>query len=661
MVAMIFDYNSVNYSKKEIESEEENYKPRPKSASNPTEGSIEVNLSEFDEFDEKYNYENEEYDSNLTPDNTQLTPEEIESLKKKLDDIPSDIERMEEIKKYFEELLNEENNGLNYYQILAEYQDELLPILTIFFNNSGYNGENLDSIGGYSFAEFITLPIELQKEILYQESLTYNYNIYEQIIQYISIQHPEYELEDEEIAKLLNVTKDEFSSMDLKSQEELMAEVKEKIYDQIKMEYPNNFDYKTSEDIEYMVNHAISIMEEKSEIFYERYLIDSGYENITLYFSTMYEAMIASERLDYQITQMEGELLVIPYLLEMSTEEYQNWINNHEGSIPYDLIQSGESSYSIYYKTIQEGETLLSPIDAYNYLKEKYPGVIFHLPKDVDKLIELNEINPELLNYYNYLFYTSLEEGKSVEESIAICDKFLEDSKNELNKLIGMKNAQEFFERLSTSTPDEIEVMMEGFITGIEEYIEGINLLIHNEDTITALEYEIMYITLGLKTKDEKITEGVLDSEGNSNILLIPSITENYPAYMDYIYTLLRKVGQATPSILLNNTDLEIGTILNVLSNTGTIRHETYMNGLSEIESFMYCIFMAAEDHVIGKVLDKIAPIISPASKLLVDKLKYGIKKMSKEEVKGIINQLVSEGEITEEDLTEIMIDGILA
>ena len=307
------------------------------------------------------------------------------------------------------------------------------------------------------------------------------------------------------------------------------------------------------------------------------------------------------------ITQLEGNIALLntainslkqqkealPYQQMMTTEEYQNYESKSE-------IATGVSKYAtnydirtnIDYERYCEDNGNISPLELLKGLKEQNPTI--PLPqtmtgveniKELKQLLELEEVNPEMVKLYNYIYDT---EGKDA------ANEYLDIIKPQLNQMQGQKQAQEYLNSLEkdengnynqADVLNHLKTTGKGLGDGAENFVQGFANLFNSTGELSVNDYETIYIMQSL--------------EENGGLL-----SNNYE--------LSQSIGNVAPSIIISMLATPmvgtavggtIGSVSMGLSSGGNAYAGALSQGYSTPQAIMYGVLTGSTEAVTQKLL----------------------------------------------------------
>ena len=325
-----------------------------------------------------------------------------------------------------------------------------------------------------------------------------------------------------------------------------------------------NYEYK-EEDFTSAVFACSSLVQEEIKTYNEIYntKIPMNKYDITSfeqYVETMQYLQTNIITLEQSITLREEDIKVLPYLKEMSKEDYQSYVDIKITLSEEELhraLSGNVYEYGTYLTNQGEGQDI-SPLDFYLQVKEqsnlsytmsgsKIGGVG---NERLDNLIEASQSNSDFSKLYNYYYYT---------EGLEKANEYLENIQSEVNKTIALKEANEFLSTLPEGcSVDEaserfFKLTGKGLTDGIGQYAQGIFAWLDSSTSKTVLDYESMYIVQALQPKEVKEQMGLITEEGNSCIEEI-DFTKDYSGILhisDNVYEIASGIGNMAPSIAL--------------------------------------------------------------------------------------------------------------
>ena len=307
------------------------------------------------------------------------------------------------------------------------------------------------------------------------------------------------------------------------------------------------------------------------------------------------------------ITQLEGNIALLntainslkqqkealPYQQMLTTEEYQNYESKSE-------IATGVSKYAtnydirtnIDYERYCEDNGNISPLELLKGLKEQNPTI--PLPQsmtgvenigELKQLLELEEVNPEMVKLYNYIYDT---EGKDA------ANEYLDIIKPQLNQMQGQKQAQEYLNSLEkdengnynqADVLNHLKTTGKGLGDGVENFVQGFANLFNSTGELSVNDYETIYIMQSL--------------EENGGLL-----SNNYE--------LSQSIGNVAPSIIISMLATPmvgtavggtIGAVSMGLSSGGNAYAGALSQGYSTPQAIMYGVLTGSTEAITQKLL----------------------------------------------------------
>lgn len=307
------------------------------------------------------------------------------------------------------------------------------------------------------------------------------------------------------------------------------------------------------------------------------------------------------------ITQLEGNIALLntainslkqqkealPYQQMLTTEEYQNYESKSEVS---NDISKYATNYDIRtnidYERYCEENGNISPLELLKGLKEQNPTI--PLPQsmtgvenigELKQLLELEEVNPEMVKLYNYIYDT---EGKDA------ANKYLDIIKPQLNQMQGQKQAQEYLNSLEkdengnynqADVLNHLKTSGKGLGDGVENFFQGFANLFNSTGELSVNDYETIYIMQAL--------------EENGGLL-----SNNYE--------LSQSIGNVAPSIIISMLATPmvgtavggtIGSVSMGLSSGGNAYAGALSQGYSTPQAIMYGVLTGSTEAITQKLL----------------------------------------------------------
>ena len=315
------------------------------------------------------------------------------------------------------------------------------------------------------------------------------------------------------------------------------------------------------------------------------------------------------------ITQLEGNIALLntainslkqqkealPYQKMMTTEEYQNYESKSE-------IATGVSKYAtnydirtnIDYERYCEDNGNISPLELLKGLKEQNPTI--PLPQsmtgvenisELKQLLELEEVNPEMVKLYNYIYDT---EGKDA------ANKYLDIIKPQLNQMQGQKQAQEYLNSLEkdengnynqADVLNHLKTTGKGLGDGVENFVQGFANLFNSTGELSVNDYETIYIMQALEENGGLLSNNYELSQSIGNVA--PSIIISMLA--------TPMVGTVAGISAAGTIGSTIGTVSIGLSSGGNAYAGALSQGYSTPQAIMYGVLTGSTEAITQKLL----------------------------------------------------------
>ena len=315
------------------------------------------------------------------------------------------------------------------------------------------------------------------------------------------------------------------------------------------------------------------------------------------------------------ITQLEGNIALLntainslkqqkealPYQKMMTTEEYQNYESKSEVS---NDISKYATNYDIRtnidYERYCEDNGNISPLELLKGLKEQNPTI--PLPqtmtgveniKELKQLLELEEVNPEMVKLYNYIYDT---EGKDA------ANEYLDIIKPQLNQMQGQKQAQEYLNSLEkdengnynqADVLNHLKTTGKGLGDGVENFFQGFANLFNSTGELSVNDYETIYIMQALEENGGLLSNNYELSQSIGNVA--PSIIISMLA--------TPMVGTVAGISAAGTIGSTIGTVSMGLSSGGNAYAGALSQGYSTPQAIMYGVLTGSTEAVTQKLL----------------------------------------------------------
>ena len=276
----------------------------------------------------------------------------------------------------------------------------------------------------------------------------------------------------------------------------------------------------------------------------------------------------------------------IDYNLLELTEEYQNFettsLELDKNKLYEDgMVQGSTLSYTEY--CYRNGD--VNPLEFVKATKKMGIDsltIYGYTGTNYEKVLELSDTYPEFEKKYSYLYETK---GKKA------ADKYLENVENDLNMLMGQKQAQEFLssleghENAEEKLENHLKTTGKGILDGMESWAEGVHSAgeafasifgYKASDVYSVNEYETMYI--------------------------LQALQEEEYGWLDNNYELSQSAGNLLPSVTLGILLTPgVGTFSVGVSAGGNSYHGGIVEGYSNTQSIVYGVTSGCSEALLQK------------------------------------------------------------
>ena len=199
-----------------------------------------------------------------------------------------------------------------------------------------------------------------------------------------------------------------------------------------------------------------------------------------------------------------------------------------------------------------------------------------------EKVLELSDTYPEFEKKYSYLYETK---GKKA------ADKYLENVENDLNMLMGQKQAQEFLssleghENAEEKLENHLKTTGKGILDGMESWAEGV----HSAG-------EAFASIFGYKASD------VYSINEYETMYILQALQEEEYGWLDNNYELSQSAGNLLPSVTLGILLTPgVGTFSVGVSAGGNSYHGGIVEGYSNTQSIVYGVTSGCSEALLQK------------------------------------------------------------
>ena len=305
--------------------------------------------------------------------------------------------------------------------------------------------------------------------------------------------------------------------------------------------------------------------------------------------------------LNTAINSLKHQKEALPYQQMLTTEEYQKYESKSEVS---NDISKYATNYDIRtnidYERYCEENGNISPLELLKGLKEQNPTI--PLPQsmtgvenigELKQLLELEEVNPEMVKLYNYIYDT---EGKDA------ANKYLDIIKPQLNQMQGQKQAQEYLNSLEkdengnynqADVLNHLKTSGKGLGDGVENFFQGFANLFNSTGELSVNDYETIYIMQALEENGGLLSNNYELSQSIGNVA--PSIIISMLA--------TPMVGTVAGVSAAGTIGSTIGTVSMGLSSGGNAYAGALSQGYSTPQAIMYGVLTGSTEAVTQKLL----------------------------------------------------------
>ncbi len=358
--------------------------------------------------------------------------------------------------------------------------------------------------------------------------------------------------------------------------------------------------------------------------------------------------------------KIEAQVKGLSYALMSQTEDYKNFK-------PKSVSKDGITDVTTVIQNDQNIATQQTIVDYSKYVKtygEVDPLSFTSLAMQMygDSIEVQGVTNPELLKelakvqgiqslsdmgkYYQFAYQNFGSEK---------ANKYLTDYESEIHQYCGEVNANEFLNHLSSlnevnrveAVTNHLKVTGKGLSEGMMGFFSNLGYLLESpleeNRTVSAKEYENMYIVQALSSKESKMKNGLLTKNLKGDVFSTSDIidyTKDYGALTEHNYQISESIGNMLPSIAVSAINPFVGSLALGASAAGGSYHSAMTEGYSVQKSMLYGVASGASEVLMEKALGGL-PLLSDTK---VVSLKTMAQAMGKEFNEEFIQTYVDAG-----------------
>ena len=343
-------------------------------------------------------------------------------------------------------------------------------------------------------------------------------------------------------------------------------------------------------------------------------------------------------QLEYLKKEYEKSLRTVKYDEKAATDEYNNFVSNYDinyQDIDFELFTKCDYDTEKYLmqkygQDYQNHEVDLLAI-AENYVAMNKDKEGFDLEKYTKQFIGVDiDTGKERINAFDFYMYSTQEQKDMyhyifANEGSEKANEYLNLIMDDINRNKGFAMASDYTNTLMLDDEegwkkvvDLLSVNAKGLEDGVDTFFEGIDQLFKNDGTLSAEDYEKMFVLQYLQE--------------NTN-------------WLDESYTFFSAAGNMVPSMLASAAVSVAATpaagsvaasALMGMSAAGNAKHNALINGADTLAANIYAIANGSSEALLGYFLGSM-PWISKESEL-------GIKALLKEGKEEFIQEWVDAG-----------------
>ncbi len=303
----------------------------------------------------------------------------------------------------------------------------------------------------------------------------------------------------------------------------------------------------------------------------ENIIQKSGFKDLASYEQAVDAAYQNLQIKNAQLHAIEKSLKQQSYLFAMREKEYQDFkpnnVVNKEAISSMIVFDEASNTFSIDYKAYCNKYGNVDPFTFLKIVKEQNQYAIPINIKESDLLERLSKASTsstfqeDYSNYYVYLYET-----QGVDSALEYLNAIEED----INRYCGELDAKEFFDSLADLNDEESRLLAinnhlrtttQGLGLGAIGSLENIGYLMEgifssNENRIYSdLEYQMMYISQGLASEEDKINAGLITKGADGKVISVPGLidyTADYGKFLDINFNLSQNIGNMLPSMVMS-------------------------------------------------------------------------------------------------------------
>ncbi|MEE3344180.1 MAG: hypothetical protein VZS44_08840 [Bacilli bacterium] len=292
------------------------------------------------------------------------------------------------------------------------------------------------------------------------------------------------------------------------------------------------------------------------------------------------EASKEVSRLTREIHQLKEQKKMTKYNYEQYSKEYIEY------QVKTDQVDSKDIEKNIRSSTTAGTYTQEKSFDyqkyskdhnlnPYDVVKAANGNATGEYAEELNNLVKASAVNPDLEKMYKYIYE---KEGPEA------ANKFLMDSKDTVNQILGQIKAQEFIQNISDGSDtkqlilDHINVTGKGLDDGVKSFGEGIKAWAESSDIYSIDEYERMYLGQALNEK------------GNG---------------LDINYNISTSVGNMLPTIMVSSVPglNTLGSVMMAVSAGGNSYHSALVEGYNVKTAIEYGVASGSSEAIFEKAL----------------------------------------------------------
>ena len=361
-------------------------------------------------------------------------------------------------------------------------------------------------------------------------------------------------------------------------------------------------------------------------------------------------------QLEYLKKEYQKELNFLKYNDIKETQKYEEFVNNYQinyqnidfqlfSECGYDINEYLMKKYGEDYKNHDIDPLAIAEayVDAnkdnpnfdINKYATEFDGLIIKVgDEEISAFDFYNYSTKEQQDMYHYLVST---------EGTDSANNYLKLIMDDINKNKGYAMAAEYTntlylddENLATNVIDFLSVDAKGLEDGVETFFEGIEQAFKNDGTMSAEDYEKMFVLQYLKENTTLLDDCYEFNNSLGN--MVPSMIAS--AAVSIVAT--PAAGSVAASALMG------------LSAAGNAKHDALIDGANPLEANLYAIANGSSEALLGYFLGKIPGISKESEMSLRALFDEGLEEFSQEWVDAMLRSIFLGEDI---DLTQVSED----